>query len=336
MGVHHWSKVPEENQTSDPRGFVQANWSAKSMGPAVRGLMATAACARDDGLGTLLATVGANNVYRITTNEGLIDPATQINNLTPAITKEFLIRAVLPPLVAAVATSAPTIIIDSAAPVPLQRRDGSALKDGDLTGAPVEILGDTIVTGAYTRARILDLLPSDIAALAPPSLGYSIGGIMPFTGNNTPAGFLPAAGLALSRNDYAKLWAHAQASGMIVNDADWLGNGGALQGCYSTGDGATNFRIPHLGGVFLRGLDFGRGTDLNRVIGTMQADLIRKHTHPLTGEGYVTQLYGAGPSLGIVTSPDTSAGFHAVNIGETGGAETRPVNVAYPFLIRAY
>ncbi|MBN4095657.1 phage tail protein [Methylobacterium sp. OT2] len=338
MGPHHWSRNPEENQTSDPNGYVQKNWSAKAMGPAVRGLMATAACARDDGLGTLLATLGANNVYTVATNEGLIDPATQINGLTPAITKPFIIRVVLPAMTVLVATKAPTIVIDGAAAVPLVRRDGSALADGDLSGVPVELLGDTITSGAYSRARILDLLPSDVAALSPTQTALPIGTPIPFTGTYIPAGFLPANGPIVNRADYPKLWTHAQSSGMIVSDATWQSSL-ASQGFYSAGDGATTFRLPHLGGVFIRGVDSGRGLDPNRQPGSTQTDAFRNHGHGLTdGNGFVVSVYQGGANLPLKNDPggDTSSGFHAVRIANAGDNETRPVNVAYPHLIRAY
>lgn len=169
-GPHHWSDTAANNGSSDPNADLRPGRSANTVLGAIRGLMATVALARDDADGTLVASLGANNVYTVTTNEGLIDPTTQVNGLVPAITKPFVVRVWLPALNTAVATAAPTIAIDGAAAVPLTRRDGSALADGDLTGFPVEILGDVLTPGPYGRARILDLLRSDIIALKlPPS-----------------------------------------------------------------------------------------------------------------------------------------------------------------------
>lgn len=162
MSAHQWSTNPSDNQTADARAQWPEGQPASSLNNSARGTMASAALWRDDHLGTLIATLGANNVYSVTTNEGLIDPASIAGGGTAKITKPFIIRVVLPPMNTAVATTKPTIIIDGAAAVPLKRRDGSDLADGDLTGIPVEILGDTITAGSYGRARILNTLPSNL------------------------------------------------------------------------------------------------------------------------------------------------------------------------------
>lgn len=159
--MHQWSTTPLNNQTADSRANWQEGQPASSLNNSARGLMSTAAFWRDDNLGTLVATLGAGNVYTVTTGQGLIDPASTAGGGTAKISHAFTLRVVLPALNTAVATSAPTIVIDGAAAVPLRRRDGSALVDGDLTGLPYEILGDTITAGAYGRARILGTLPSN-------------------------------------------------------------------------------------------------------------------------------------------------------------------------------
>ena len=335
MGPHAWSQVPEENQTSDPRGLVQKNWPAKAMGPAVRGLMATAACARDDGLGTLVATLGANNVYSVGTNEGLIDPDTQINGQSPAITKPFLLRLTFNVALAGSAANIPHLKVDNFDCGPIVNNGGNAIADGDLTTKrPLLVLGDMAASTdtKVTRVRVLDLLPSDLAALGS---GFPIGGILPFTGTNIPTGFIVANGALLSRASYPKLWAHAQASGIAADDGVWLNNFN-YQGLYTNGDGSTTFRIPALNGLFLRALDYGRGIDPGRAIGAIQNDAFRSHGHGLTGGGLVIQLYGSGPQVYLAGSSDPNVGAHAVSISNTGDSETRPYNVAYPFLIRAY
>lgn len=165
--MHQWSTTPLNNQTADSRANWQEGQPASSLNNSARGVMATAAFWRDDNLGTLVATLGAGNVYTVSTGQGLIDPASTAGGGTPKISHPFSLRVVLPAMNTPVATTAPTIIIDGAAAVPLKRRDGSALADGDLIGVPVEILGDTVVSGAVTRVRALDDLPSDIRALMP-------------------------------------------------------------------------------------------------------------------------------------------------------------------------
>lgn len=90
------------------------------------------------------------------------------------------------------------------------------------------------------------------------------------------AGYLKLNGTVLSRAAYPALWAYAQASGALVSEAQWSANS---WGCFSTGDGATTFRIPDLRGEHLRSWDDGRGADSGRAIGTYQASQNLFHAH---------------------------------------------------------
>jgi hypothetical protein len=156
-GPHQWSTIPLENQTADARAQFPEGQPASSLNNGTRGMMATAALARDDGLGTLVATMGANNVYALTTNQGLIDPASTNGGGTPKISKAFTLRISFDKALSGVATNAPKIAIDGAAAVPLLLRDGSVPPDGAFTtGIPYEILGDLLVSGTVSRVRILD------------------------------------------------------------------------------------------------------------------------------------------------------------------------------------
>lgn len=121
-----------------------------------------------------------------------------------------------------------------------------------------------------------------------------------FAANTAPTGYLKANGAAISRTTYAALFA-------IIGTT------------YGVGDGATTFNVPDLRGEFIRGWDDGRGIDSARVIGTAQADELKAHTHSYTKfPGYAASAYAYG--AGQQTSGD--------NTGSTGGAETRPRNVA--------
>jgi microcystin-dependent protein len=70
-----------------------------------------------------------------------------------------------------------------------------------------------------------------------------------------PAGYLKANGALLDRETYADLWAEAQASGALVDEASWANYPGA----YSTGDGITTFRIPMIDGRTIIGAGQGGG-----------------------------------------------------------------------------
>lgn len=81
---------------------------------------------------------------------------------------------------------------------------------------------------------------------------------------------------------------------------------------------------PDLRGEFIRGLDSGRGVDTGRVLASAQVDMLKSHTHTLPSNlaivfGPTTLYYSSGDTGGTATSGPT---------GPTGGAETRPRNVA--------
>ncbi|KVU85071.1 hypothetical protein WK75_27410 [Burkholderia ubonensis] len=95
-------------------------------------------------------------------------------------------------------------------------------------------------------------------------------------------GYLAINGSVLNRADYPQLWAYAQSSGALVSEADWAN--GRL-GCFSTGDGATTFRIPDFRGEFLRIWDGARGVDAGRQLGSWQDSSNRWHGHGASSGG---------------------------------------------------
>lgn len=140
----------------------------------------------------------------------------------------------------------------------------------------------------------------------------AVGEITAFAGNIDGSYYLDCNGAAVNRGTYSQLFA-------------------AIGTTYGVGDGSTTFNIPDFRGVFLRGLDGGRGLDTGRVLGTYQADVIGSHVHPLKGgnagaAGPYTTLT-SGFSTQNQTLPDTFANTGA-------GAETRPKNVAVNYGIR--
>ena len=119
--------------------------------------------------------------------------------------------------------------------------------------------------------------------------------------------------------------------------------------------------LPDLRGVFVRGFDNGRGTDTNRTLGSLQAHAYQSHTHQVTGSTssythshtYLDSYYydettnpptltpqgdqtGNNLDQGRTTSSDTHS--HTINITSQpsgSAAETRPVNVALIYIIKA-
>lgn len=141
--------------------------------------------------------------------------------------------------------------------------------------------------------------------------------------NAVPDGWLKANGAAVSRTTYADLFA-------------------AIGTTYGAGNGTTTFNVPDLRGEFIRGLDEGRGVDPSRVMGSSQAGAIESHSH--------RDLFAFGGGAGGTPNPSTaySKDYHATGTinfdgtgngagltsGTTGGAETRPRNVAMIYLIK--
>jgi len=118
-----------------------------------------------------------------------------------------------------------------------------------------------------------------------PATGVSsipAGSIAQFPCTTAPSGYLLLNGQIVSRTTYANLWTFAQASGNIVSDASWTA------GQFSTGDGATTFRLPQFGGYFLRSLDNGNGIDPGRTIGSIQGSANISHTHTASSSTSVT------------------------------------------------
>lgn len=63
-----------------------------------------------------------------------------------------------------------------------------------------------------------------------------------------PARFAPMDGQPLSRATYSALWAMVSSGGYpLITDAAWVGDAGA-RASFSSGDGATTFRMPDLNG----------------------------------------------------------------------------------------
>jgi len=156
--------------------------------------------------------------------------------------------------------------------------------------------------------------------------GIEIGAVSAFAMPTPPTGWLVCDGSAVSRTEYADLFATI----------------GTLWGY---GDEVSTFNLPDLRGEFVRGLDDGRGVDDGRLFASVQADAFQGHKHeffqsPATlsvGGSYHPSAenfdqigpYQAGVGVGNPVTDGASGSPRTAS-------ETRPRNVAMTYAIKAF
>ncbi len=184
--------------------------------------------------------------------------------------------------------------------------------------------------------------------------GVPVGTVIAYAGlkTNIPLGYLVCDGTTYNKADYKEL-------------SDALGN--------SWGGNSTQFNVPDMRGLFLRGVDETADRDKNKTIrsavntggntgntvGTLQREEIISHSHTNSSDGDHTHTTNVnGTAFGVVQmdgnntpgSLDVStgeinvramaslsmggSGNHTHTISSTGGAETRPVNVSVYYIIK--
>ena len=110
-------------------------------------------------------------------------------------------------------------------------------------------------------------------------------------------------------------------------------------------------KLPDLRGEFIRGWDDGRGIDAGRVLLSIQTGMLEKHRHiVVANDGYDTKdewelatifkkTYTQGWGLDATNTGGSlipSPTLHSRgSIGNTGGSETRPRNIAFNYIVRA-
>ncbi|MGB9577917.1 MAG: phage tail protein [Halothiobacillaceae bacterium] len=148
-----------------------------------------------------------------------------------------------------------------------------------------------------------------------------------------PGGYGLPHGVLLVRADWPWIWDHAQASGMLIDDASRTG----FEGCWTHGDGVTTTRTPDVRAEFFRALDESRGIDSGRSAGSRQDSDNKAHKH-------ISAWAGVDGRYGSVVEPVAAAYYDRTNSGgvsasasyisESGGLEARPRNIAHPVRIK--
>lgn len=180
------------------------------------------------------------------------------------------------------------------------------------------------------------------------AIGNPVGTVITVLGDTAPTGYLKLNGAIVSASAYSDLANYLQT------------NLPSLWSVLDQGDGT--FQLPDWRGEFARFWDDGRGVDAGRGVGTWQDGEIEGHQHVVDPPATITDWegnhqhstlhtagegpwgYGAGVSGTYITTSTSAAYNHALtsgegghnhtvdiapfNSGSTGGAETRPRNVA--------
>lgn len=149
-----------------------------------------------------------------------------------------------------------------------------------------------------------------------------VGVPVPWPSATPPTGWLKCNGAAFSAEEYPK-----------------------LAKVYPTN------KLPDLRGEFIRGWDDGRGIDAGRTLLSLQAGMLEKHRHMVVAnDGYDSKeewelaaifrkAYTQGRGLDAADAGGTlipSPTLHTRgSIGNTGGSETRPRNIAFNYIVRA-
>lgn len=164
------------------------------------------------------------------------------------------------------------------------------------------------------------------------SRGVPAGFVGMFAASAPPTGWLACNGAAISRTDYAELFA-------------------AIQTIHGAGDGSTTFNLPDYRGEFVRGWDDGRGLDAGRGFGDVQGDAIRNIYGDINfhGAGAATVLsvnFGGAFQGTTYRGSYRPGGSNTAGAGSYDGArfdasllvptanENRPRNVSLLYMIK--
>ncbi len=129
--------------------------------------------------------------------------------------------------------------------------------------------GQKVIFGNGAGAQCASIDKNGHATVEGLTVAGCTGGVVPpgtiiqYAGHNAPVGYLRANGAAVSRTTYAALFA-------------------AIGTTHGAGDGSTTFNLPDRRGVFMRGVDDGRGIDPGRALGSFQGAQNAAHSHGAT------------------------------------------------------
>lgn len=213
-------------------------------------------------------------------------------------------------------------------------RDGRAPMVGNQPYNGFRVTGAGDAVGAQDYVTLAQMQAMIAAAGLVPT-----GTIVMSAGTQDRAGYARLDGRSLLRTAEPALYAFALASGNMAAT-----QGAKTKGQFGPGDGSTTFTIPDLGDEFTRGLpSSGRG------IGSIQADTFKSHQHTGTTDARGNHSHGGvlrfaqtaqnpggnASAYGTQGNTDDAGNHdHPFTTDSTGDTETRPRNIAYPYMIK--
>lgn len=145
--------------------------------------------------------------------------------------------------------------------------------------ADLPVLGTDATNKTYVDTNINTAL---ITAAPPGAVSY-------FATTTAPSGWLKANGAVLAITSYQSLF-NALPKQSNGNTIWWL-----------PGDGPTNFRLPDLRGIFVRGYDDSRGINPDgQTFGVYQGDSFASHTHGVNDPSHAHSVYDPGHAHNFV------------------------------------
>ena len=204
----------------------------------------------------------------------------------------------------------------------------------DTDDSTLEVSGGKfrVKDGGITSAKLLAAVAN---ALMP------VGAVQAFARSTAPAGWLSANGNTIGSASSGATNASADYSALFAVLWDnWTntalpiltsGGSASTRGADAAADFAANKRLPlpNLQGIFVRGSGSQTfsGSTYNKAFALKETDELKSHTHTYTRYGQLITRAGGGDG-------SISDGTSGVETVATGGAETRPANIALLYCIK--
>lgn len=212
---------------------------------------------------------------------------------------------------------------------------------GDANGSqyPNVVVAANAITGtkiAASTIALANLAPEVLAAIQGNSTPSGI--IAAYGATAAPAGWLLCDGSGVDRTVYANLYTAIQQgyTGPTGIQYGWY-SGIGPNASYDAGGTANGFKLPDLRGIFIRGAN-GSVYDAGRAFGTLQVDGFASHTHVIgtviSGGVTAFSTSGTGPAFTGGSTGTKASIVATTTINNTGGSETRPVNLAINYIIK--